>query len=494
MAGATSWLWEFGDGATSTQQNTSHTYSDEGSYDVRLTVTGANGVVTVLKADYITVGNFVTGGLTATYFDNIDLSGPSITRVDPTIDFDLGTGSPDPQIGPNTFSARWTGKVVPQFSQTYTFTTESDDGVRLFINDQPLIDNWTDHGPTLDSGSIALMAGQSYDVRMEFYENGGGALARLFWESPSQPQEIVPANRLQHIVIPPEGPNDLLATPVSDTKVSLEWENDPTTETGFRVERSLNGTTGWTAIGTTAADIAIFDDRNLQPATQYYYRVFAFNGDGDSRPSNLISATTLATSNLTASINFQLATAPTFAGYLVDSGTVFANRGNGFSYGWNAATTQTRDRNSPNAPDQRFDTLIHMQRDPNPNASWELAVPRGVYQVHLVAGDPTNDFNANYRINMEGDIGNPGCAIRQSALLRHHNAGHRPRRPVDDFQCCRKCDQQDQLHRRRSLADNPRLERQRHLLHSNEPIRQRRRSIRYQLADGDSVLTAPLAR
>ena len=140
-------------------------------------------------------------GLTGTYFDNIDLTAPVLARTDATIDFDWGGGSPDPAIGPDTFSVRWTGRVKPRYSETYTFYTVSDDGVRLWVNGVQVINNWTDHPPTENAGTIALAADQLYDITMELFENGGGATARLSWSSPSQAKEVVPASRL----FPPAG-------------------------------------------------------------------------------------------------------------------------------------------------------------------------------------------------------------------------------------------------------------------------------------------------
>ena len=99
-------------------------------------------------------------GLSATYYDNMDLTGATVTRVDPTIDFSWGTGVPAAGIGADTFSVRWTGQVQPQFTGTYTFYTVSDDGVRLWVNGQQIVNNWTDHAPTENSGTIALAAGQ----------------------------------------------------------------------------------------------------------------------------------------------------------------------------------------------------------------------------------------------------------------------------------------------------------------------------------------------
>ena len=75
-------------------------------------------------------------GLRGEYFDNIDLTNSKLVRADPTVDFDWGAGSPDASIQPDTFSVRWTGWVLPEFSETYTFFTNTDDGVRLWVDDQ----------------------------------------------------------------------------------------------------------------------------------------------------------------------------------------------------------------------------------------------------------------------------------------------------------------------------------------------------------------------
>jgi hypothetical protein len=100
-------------------------------------------------------------------------------------------------------------------------------------------------------------------------------------------------------------------------------------------------------------------------------------------------------------INFQLAGAPVPSGYSADTGAVYGDRGNGFSYGWNADNSaNARDRNSPASPDQRYDTLIHMQKPSNPNASWSIAVPNGTYSVHVVSGDPSY-IDSVYKLNVE---------------------------------------------------------------------------------------------
>ncbi len=135
-------------------------------------------------------------GLNGEYYDNIDLTALKLTRVDSTVNFDWGTGSPDPSIGADTFSVRWTGQVVPLYSETYTFYTTSDDGVRLWVNGQQIINNWTDHAAIENSGTIALTAGVKYDVKMEYYENTGFAAAKLWWSSASQVKQAVPQTQL----------------------------------------------------------------------------------------------------------------------------------------------------------------------------------------------------------------------------------------------------------------------------------------------------------
>ena len=138
-------------------------------------------------------------GLTAEYWANQqqNLSGPpTVTRIDATVDMEWGGGSPGFGIGINHFTARWSGQVQPEFSETYTFHTTTDDGVRLWVDGRLLINKWYDQGPTQWSGTIALIAGQRYQIRMEYFENLGSGVAKLAWSSASTPQQIIPQARL----------------------------------------------------------------------------------------------------------------------------------------------------------------------------------------------------------------------------------------------------------------------------------------------------------
>ncbi|MEK7150828.1 MAG: PQQ-dependent sugar dehydrogenase, partial [Patescibacteria group bacterium] len=134
-------------------------------------------------------------GLLGEYFNNKDLTASILNRIDSIINFDWGYDSPSPQIDSETFSARWTGQIMPQFSELYTFYTMSDDGIRLWVNNQLIIDKWIDQG-TEWLGTISLTAGQKYDIKIEYYENLVTAELKLLWSSASTPKQIIPQSSL----------------------------------------------------------------------------------------------------------------------------------------------------------------------------------------------------------------------------------------------------------------------------------------------------------
>ncbi|HEX4588388.1 MAG TPA: PA14 domain-containing protein, partial [Gemmataceae bacterium] len=135
-------------------------------------------------------------GLVADYYSDANLSALVRTRIDPGVNFNWGTGSPDVSVPADHFSVRWSGQIQAQYSETYTFSTVSAGGVRLWVNGQELINDWTDHAASTDSGTITLQAGQSYSIRLEYANNSGPAAAELFWSSPSTPKAAVPATQL----------------------------------------------------------------------------------------------------------------------------------------------------------------------------------------------------------------------------------------------------------------------------------------------------------
>ncbi|MGA7925267.1 MAG: glycoside hydrolase family 3 C-terminal domain-containing protein [Candidatus Sulfotelmatobacter sp.] len=116
-------------------------------------------------------------GLKGEYFDNEELRGaPVLVRTDKRVHFDWGEGSFAPNQPVDHFSIRWTGYFVPQKSGDYKFFTSADDGVRLYIGDDTVIDDWQRHSQTVDSYARHLEAGQAYKIRLEYFEAVGTAL------------------------------------------------------------------------------------------------------------------------------------------------------------------------------------------------------------------------------------------------------------------------------------------------------------------------------
>ena len=134
-------------------------------------------------------------GLLGVYYDNMNFTSPRVARTE-AVNFDWGVGAPAPGVDVDTFSMRWTGKVVPRYTDVYRIFTVSDDGIRLWIDGRLIVNEWNDHGPTEHYADIFLERGQAYDVVLEMYENGGGAVAKLLWQSACQPKEPIPASHL----------------------------------------------------------------------------------------------------------------------------------------------------------------------------------------------------------------------------------------------------------------------------------------------------------
>jgi hypothetical protein len=120
------------------------------------------------------------------------------TVVDPNIDFNDLEPVLDSLTGQNDHNTvRWTGQIQPSYAETYTFSMVGDNGFRLWVDNQLVIDHWVDDWNNPQTGTpITLQGGQKYDIKVEFFENNGGSNLHLSWSSPSQPKEIVPNSAL----------------------------------------------------------------------------------------------------------------------------------------------------------------------------------------------------------------------------------------------------------------------------------------------------------
>ncbi len=139
----------------------------------------------------------VVGGLTAQYFHNVNFTDLAFQRVDANINFTWGTKSPLPgKLYADAFSVRWTGFVKAGHTHTYTFYARSDEGVRVWVNGQNIINHWTNQTLSEKSGTIALRAGKSYPIKVEYYDKTGDATMELRWSDPGLPKQIVSSSRL----------------------------------------------------------------------------------------------------------------------------------------------------------------------------------------------------------------------------------------------------------------------------------------------------------
>jgi len=134
--------------------------------------------------------------LSGVYFSGTNFAKPVFSRIDGAVNFSWGNSSPDPALLPGSFSVRWTGRVRAEQSGPCTFYTLSDAGARLWVNRQMVISNWTVHPPTENSGTLSLVAGQFYDLTMEYFAQSGQATAVLLWSPPGESRQIIPQANL----------------------------------------------------------------------------------------------------------------------------------------------------------------------------------------------------------------------------------------------------------------------------------------------------------
>ncbi len=138
-------------------------------------------------------------GWHAEYYANPHLIGaPALTRIDGLIEFQWGTGTPDPSMTGDSFSARWT-RYLDLTAGAYTFYAATDDGVRVFVDDRLLIDAWQPRSVTTDQATIDLAGGQ-HALRVEYFDAGGAASANIWWEQAASP---TPTPTAQPTVTPP---------------------------------------------------------------------------------------------------------------------------------------------------------------------------------------------------------------------------------------------------------------------------------------------------
>jgi len=201
----------------------------EGDYRVVVKYYENTGLATA-RVTWSRVSGFPTGW-TGEYFDNVSFDDvPTLIRQDEEIDFDWGYGSPARGIVGERFSVRWT-RTVDFEPGVYLFTASTDDGVRLWVDDRLLIDNWHDQAVTPHSAT-GYVRGETA-LKMEYYENRGLAAARLTWERVG-PEPSPPATGT--VIVDDTDPGFVRTGPWCD------WQ---TADEGYGGHLAWSWNTGW---------------------------------------------------------------------------------------------------------------------------------------------------------------------------------------------------------------------------------------------------------
>ena len=170
------------------------------------------------------------GGLLGQYYANPDLTDLALVRVDPNVDYDWGTGSYDANGSADSFSVRWSGQVESQFTETYTLFVNANDGARLWVNGQSLVDQFESALVNEASATIELVAGRKYDIQLEYRENTGDASVKLEWSSDQLSREVIPSARLfqsDRGSIRSEMWNGIAGSDVADLTIDSSYPNGP---------------------------------------------------------------------------------------------------------------------------------------------------------------------------------------------------------------------------------------------------------------------------
>jgi beta-glucosidase len=137
----------------------------------------------VIKPTYLLTPDKKENGLKAEYFNNVDLAGkPILTRIEKSLDYEWNSTSPAPEVHNNNFSIRFSGFIKPDKASECMLYTLSDDGIRVYLDDKLVINNWNNHGPLYDTYKLNLKAGKDQKIVIEYFQGGGGATFQLGWD------------------------------------------------------------------------------------------------------------------------------------------------------------------------------------------------------------------------------------------------------------------------------------------------------------------------
>lgn len=271
-------------------------FTSAGTYNITAQATDNKGATTTSGPRTITISGGSTSnitGLTMDVFDGTNLSSLKLSQKVTTIDNAWEFSSPTSIVNPDSFSVRWTGRISVPVSGNYTFTSLVDDGVRLWVNGSLVIDDWNSGSAREKSGNISLNSGTRYDIKMEYYEAGGHATAKLYWSGPGFTKQIIPSSAFSDTTLPPppapiQPPSSLRVTRFFwewfDCKINLAWNPplDTSNLASYRVQRNNDApanttTTTWRQNGISCG------------AQTNTFRVSSVDKQGNVSPSTSIT-------------------------------------------------------------------------------------------------------------------------------------------------------------------------------------------------------------
>jgi hypothetical protein len=284
---------------------------------------------------YRGVRELTSGGLMGKYYSNMDMTNLSFENQDYIIDFDWGENPPIPRMEDNQFSVKWDGYLKAEITGSYTINVKADGGVRLWIDNIPLIDQWNDAWYEKLSASVYLLSGE-HQIKIHYYNEEGRAAIKLSWIQPEQDLHVIPTSHLfgyyityelvaqieenhysdqglelgnsyyYYVIAVNDAGNSMIGKIIEvypiglpdpprsfniikgDGYLNLTWLT-PVDVKGslifeYRIFRA-NGTQIVEFIGNASGDRLYFNDTDIVNGLTYFYYVIAINDAGASEPS-----------------------------------------------------------------------------------------------------------------------------------------------------------------------------------------------------------------
>ncbi len=284
-------------------------------------------------------------GLLGEYFNNPDFTSPALTRIDSYIGFSEWYGTQSQihyAIKYSTYSVRWTGKIQPQFTETYKITASANNGgAKLFIDGK------------LVTGSLALIAGKLYDIRIEYSKaTSVKSGITLFWTCPSlelfiKGGEYVPQSQLYPPdFIPPPPTNKppvvnagldiTIQLPSNGTSLGLTGTS--TDPDGIIVSYKWSKISGPIQYNLTNSDQAVSQVSSLVAGT-YTFRLTVTDDKGARGIDDVVVTVKAAPVNLPPVVNVSVSVTVTKSGVINLSGSGTDPEGGVLTYQWRQSDT-----------------------------------------------------------------------------------------------------------------------------------------------------------